>query len=184
MPGLPHSAALGREASENFDGRATKRRCISGHNTKRPKGSAAMPELPRGTLPVLHTDIENSTPLTVHLGDRYPEVLAPHGALLRAAFAAHEGCEIDTQGDSLAASRSSRPSASRGQLSPVRCSCLTPSKSWWPGPASPSRIGGLTSLGDCQGSGGSSRLTSPRRALPSHNAPEEATVMQQKTPGF
>jgi class 3 adenylate cyclase len=58
-----------------------------------------MPELPGGTLTVLHTDVEASTLLTVHLGDRYPEVLATHCALLRAAFAAHEGCEVDTQGD-------------------------------------------------------------------------------------
>jgi class 3 adenylate cyclase len=59
-----------------------------------------MPELPGGTLTVLHTDVESSTPLTVHLGDQYPAVLATHGALLRATFAAHEGCEVDTQGDS------------------------------------------------------------------------------------
>jgi class 3 adenylate cyclase len=59
-----------------------------------------MPELPRGTLTVLHTDIENSTHLTVHLGGHYPEVLATHCALLRAAFVAHEGREVDTQGDS------------------------------------------------------------------------------------
>jgi class 3 adenylate cyclase len=59
-----------------------------------------MPELPSGTLTVLHTEIEGSTLLTVHLGDRYPEVLATHCALVRAAFAAHEGHEVDTQGDS------------------------------------------------------------------------------------
>jgi class 3 adenylate cyclase len=59
-----------------------------------------MSELPGGTLTVLHTEIEASTSLTVHLGDRYPEVLATHRALLRAAFAAHEGHEVDTQGDS------------------------------------------------------------------------------------
>jgi class 3 adenylate cyclase len=59
-----------------------------------------MPELPGGTLTVLHTDVEESTPLTVHLGDRYPEVLATYRALLRAAFAAHEGHEVDTHGDS------------------------------------------------------------------------------------
>jgi class 3 adenylate cyclase len=58
-----------------------------------------MPELPAGTLTVLHTDVEESTPLTVYLGDRYPEVLATHRILLRAAFA-HEGHEVDTQGDS------------------------------------------------------------------------------------
>jgi class 3 adenylate cyclase len=59
-----------------------------------------MSELPSGTLTVLHTDVEASTLLTVHLGDRYPEVLATHCALLRAGFAAHEGHEVDTQGDS------------------------------------------------------------------------------------
>jgi len=59
-----------------------------------------MSELPGGTLTVLHTDVEGSTLLTVHLGDRYPEVLATHCALLRAACAAHEGHEVDTQGDS------------------------------------------------------------------------------------
>jgi class 3 adenylate cyclase len=59
-----------------------------------------MSDLPDGTLTMLHTDIEDSTPLTMHLGDRYPEVLATHRALLRAAFAAHQGCEVDTQGDS------------------------------------------------------------------------------------
>ena len=33
-------------------------------------------ELPVGTLTVLHTEIEDSTSLTVRLGDRYPEILA------------------------------------------------------------------------------------------------------------
>ncbi len=59
-----------------------------------------MPEPPGDTLTVLHTDVEQSTPLTVHLGDRYPEVLARHRTLLRSAFTAHEGHEVDTQGDS------------------------------------------------------------------------------------
>jgi class 3 adenylate cyclase len=56
--------------------------------------------LPSGTLTVLHTDIESSTRLTAHLGERYPEVLAAHCRLLRGAFAANEGREVDTQGDS------------------------------------------------------------------------------------
>lgn len=59
-----------------------------------------MSKLPGGTLTVLHTEIEGSTLLTVHLGDRYPEVLATHCVLVRAACAAHEGHEVDTQGDS------------------------------------------------------------------------------------
>ena len=40
-----------------------------------------MSELPVGTFTVLHTEIEGSTLLTVHLGDRYPAVLATHCAL-------------------------------------------------------------------------------------------------------
>ena len=59
-----------------------------------------MSELPGGTLTVLHTDVEDSTTLAMRLGDQYAEVLATHRALLRAAFAAHEGYEVDTQGDS------------------------------------------------------------------------------------
>ncbi|MGI8551760.1 MAG: ATP-binding protein [Dehalococcoidia bacterium] len=59
-----------------------------------------MPELPSGTLTLLFTDIEDSTGLTLHLGTRYPEVLAIQRDLLRAAFREHDGHEVDTQGDS------------------------------------------------------------------------------------
>src|SRR5215475_11028655 len=59
-----------------------------------------MSELPGGTLTVLHTDIENSTSLTRRLREQYPAVLDTHRAVLRAAFTAYEGWEVDTQGDS------------------------------------------------------------------------------------
>jgi class 3 adenylate cyclase len=59
-----------------------------------------MSELPVGTLTALHTDIENSTVLARHLREQYPAVLATHRTLVRAAFAAYEGWEVDTQGDS------------------------------------------------------------------------------------
>jgi class 3 adenylate cyclase len=59
-----------------------------------------MSELPGGTLTVLHTDIENSTALTRHLREQYPAVLDTHRTVLRAAFTAYEGWEVDTQGDS------------------------------------------------------------------------------------
>jgi YVTN family beta-propeller protein len=59
-----------------------------------------MAELPKGTVTFLFTDIEGSTRLERQLRERYGEVLAEHQRLLRAAFAAHEGHEIDTQGDS------------------------------------------------------------------------------------
>jgi class 3 adenylate cyclase len=58
-----------------------------------------MSELSGGTLTVLHTDIENSTSLTRHLREQYPAVLDTHRTLLRAAFTAYEGWEVDTQGD-------------------------------------------------------------------------------------
>src|SRR5919204_895074 len=60
-----------------------------------------MSELPSGTVTFLFTDIEGSTRLLHGLGrDRYDEVLTAHGELLVAAFSAHGGRVVDTQGDS------------------------------------------------------------------------------------
>jgi YVTN family beta-propeller protein len=56
--------------------------------------------LPSGTVTFLFTDIEGSTALLKQLGARYGDVLATHQLLLREAFAAHGGHEIDTAGDS------------------------------------------------------------------------------------
>src|SRR5204862_7319845 len=61
---------------------------------------ATMPELPSGTVTLLFTDIEGSTRLLQALGERYAGTLAEHQRLLREAFAAHGGREVDTQGDS------------------------------------------------------------------------------------
>lgn len=59
-----------------------------------------MRELPRGTVTFLFTDIEGSTRLLAELGaDGYAEALAGHRRVLRAAFARHDGVEVDTQGD-------------------------------------------------------------------------------------
>jgi predicted ATPase/class 3 adenylate cyclase len=52
------------------------------------------------TLTFLFTDIEGSTALLGRLGeDDYSRILAGHHALIRSALAAHEGSEVDTQGD-------------------------------------------------------------------------------------
>jgi predicted ATPase/class 3 adenylate cyclase/tetratricopeptide (TPR) repeat protein len=52
------------------------------------------------TLTFLFTDIEGSTALLGRLGeDDYGRVLARHQALIRSALAAHDGREVDTQGD-------------------------------------------------------------------------------------
>ena len=58
-----------------------------------------MAELPTGTVTFLFTDIEGSTKLLHELGDGYADVLAEHRRILRDAFAAHDGVEVDTQGD-------------------------------------------------------------------------------------
>jgi class 3 adenylate cyclase len=59
----------------------------------------AMVDLPRGTITFLFTDVEGSTRLLTRVGDRYAELLTAHERALRAAFAAHHGCEIGTHGD-------------------------------------------------------------------------------------
>jgi predicted ATPase/class 3 adenylate cyclase len=57
-------------------------------------------DLPTGTVTFLFTDIEGSTRLLHSLGaDAYSEALAEHRRILRAAFVAHGGVEVDTQGD-------------------------------------------------------------------------------------
>jgi predicted ATPase/class 3 adenylate cyclase len=58
-----------------------------------------MADLPTGTVTFLFTDIEGSTKLLHALGDGYAEVLAEHRRVLRDAFEAHGGVEVDTQGD-------------------------------------------------------------------------------------
>jgi predicted ATPase/class 3 adenylate cyclase/DNA-binding CsgD family transcriptional regulator len=47
----------------------------------------------------LFSDIEGSTLLVKALRERYPQVLAEHRRLVRAAVAAHGGREVDAQGD-------------------------------------------------------------------------------------
>ena len=58
-----------------------------------------MRDLPSGTVTFLYTDIEGSTRLLHDLGDRYVGVLAEHRRILREAAVAHDGVEVDTQGD-------------------------------------------------------------------------------------
>jgi predicted ATPase/class 3 adenylate cyclase len=59
----------------------------------------SVPEPPSGTVTFLFSDLETSTRLLQHLGDRYAEVLAAYRRLLREAFQAWDGYEIDTAGD-------------------------------------------------------------------------------------
>jgi predicted ATPase len=57
-------------------------------------------KLPAGNVTVLFTDVEGSTRLIDDLGEQgYVRALVEHRRLLRAAFGAHAGVEVDTQGD-------------------------------------------------------------------------------------
>jgi predicted ATPase/class 3 adenylate cyclase len=57
-------------------------------------------DLPSGTVTFLFTDVEGSTNLLHELGaEGYAEALAEHRRILREAFSAQGGVEVDTQGD-------------------------------------------------------------------------------------
>lgn len=59
-----------------------------------------MVDLPSGTVTFVFSDIEDSTALLKRAGDAdYATLLAVHRRLVRDIFAAHDGHEIDTQGD-------------------------------------------------------------------------------------
>ena len=55
--------------------------------------------LPSGTVTLLFTDIEGSTRLVREYGSAYEAVLVEHRRALREAIAAHDGVEVDSQGD-------------------------------------------------------------------------------------
>jgi len=60
-----------------------------------------MASFPSGTVTFLFTDIEGSTKLLQRLGDEYAGVLSEHRRILRQAFGANEGTEVDARGDAL-----------------------------------------------------------------------------------
>jgi class 3 adenylate cyclase len=55
--------------------------------------------LPSGAVTFVFTDIEGSTRLVKALRERYAQVLAEHRSVVRSAIAAHDGHEVNTQGD-------------------------------------------------------------------------------------
>src|SRR3954464_11209290 len=77
-------------------------------------------DLPTGVVTLLFTDVEGSTRLLHELGDDYAEALHEHRRRLRAAFADHEGIEVDTQGDAFfvafGGASNAVAAASEGQL--------------------------------------------------------------------
>ena len=60
----------------------------------------ARSDLPAGTVTFLFTDVEGSTTLLHERGaEEYAKALAEHRRVIREACAAHDGVEVDTQGD-------------------------------------------------------------------------------------
>jgi predicted ATPase/class 3 adenylate cyclase len=69
-------------------------------------------ELPTGTVTFLFTDVEGSTQLLDELGEEaYAAALGHHRDVIRGALAAHDGAEVDTQGDAFFCAFSSARSA-------------------------------------------------------------------------
>ena len=69
------------------------------------------------TFTFLFTDIEGSTALVRRLGEGlYTRLLADHHALVRSGLAAHDGREVDTQGDAFFAVFSSPRACIAGVL--------------------------------------------------------------------
>jgi class 3 adenylate cyclase len=59
-----------------------------------------MSALPGGTVTFVFTEIEGSTRLLQELGDAFADASRDHRRIVRDAFGARGGTEIDTQGDS------------------------------------------------------------------------------------
>ena len=87
-----------------------------------------MPELLTGTVTFFFSDIEGSTRLLRAQGEAWPEVLDRHRAVLRAAFDAHGGQEMGTEGDSFFAAFPTAPSAVAASVDAQRALAAEP----WP----------------------------------------------------
>jgi predicted ATPase/class 3 adenylate cyclase len=90
--------------------------------------SAPMPELLTGTVTFFFSDIEGSTRILRAQGEAWPWLLERHRALLRAAFAAHGGQEVGTEGDSFFAAFPTAPSATAAAVDVQRALAAEP----WP----------------------------------------------------
>ena len=80
-----------------------------------------MPELPAGTVTFLFTDVEGSTKLLHELGAAaYAEALGEHRRVIREAFGAHGGVEVDTQGDAFFVAFPTAPGALQAAADALR----------------------------------------------------------------
>ncbi len=97
-----------------------------------------MPELLTGTVTFLFSDIEGSTRILREQGDAWTGLLERHHALLRAAFAANEGREVGTEGDSFFVVFPTAPGAVAAAVQVQRALAAEP---WPPGSEIRVRIG-------------------------------------------
>ena len=122
-------------------------------------------ELPTGTVTFLFTDVEGSTKLLHELGaEEYSRALAEHRRILREAFAANEGVEVDTQGDAFFVAFPTAPGALGGR----RRSARRPGRGADPGadghPYGDAAPGRGRLRRDRRAPGGADRCLWPRRA--------------------
>ena len=105
--------------------------------------------LPTGTVTFLFSDIEGSTRLVQDLGPAvFTDVLEQHNAILRDAFARHEGVERGTQGDSFLVMFRDAPAA----LTAAAETQTALARTSWPSPAGVGvRMGVHTGLGTLGG---------------------------------
>ena len=97
-----------------------------------------MPELLTGTVTFFFSDIEGSTRLLRAQGDAWAGLLDRHRSVLRAAFAAHGGQEMGTEGDSFFAAFPTAPAAVAASVDAQRALAAEP---WPPGAEVRIRIG-------------------------------------------
>ena len=141
-----------------------------------------MSKLPAGTVTFLFSDIEGSTRLLQRLGDAWGDVLADHRRLLRDAFTATDGREVDTQGDAFFVVF---PRAGDAPSAPRRASAPSPvttgptgsssAFAWGSTPASPPSARRATSASTSSAPPGSARpRTGGRCSSPRPHAPWSA----------
>jgi class 3 adenylate cyclase len=92
-----------------------------------------MPDLPRGTVTFLFTDIEGSTSLVQRLGDGYGRLLGDHRHLLRVSVEDAGGVEVDCRADEFFGGFSGAQDAVRAAVSAQRALKLH----HWPGGLQP-----------------------------------------------
>jgi class 3 adenylate cyclase len=77
---------------------------ISANVERKIRKRLGAPQLPKGTVSIMFTDVEGSSELVRELGDqRARKILRRHDDIVREAIRSHEGTEVERAGDSFMA---------------------------------------------------------------------------------